>query len=663
MSIDFENLKKEDFDTKAPFEYLFSIESKFERWTERRKLEKKAGDLGLAKKDFTEMCKAFEADMKEKRRKAEEERKQAERQKREQEEAERQALRELQEEERQRKREEAMQELPAMNSIDVPGFDLDFVPCTGEWLVNSSGVYKFTGFGQQIWACLCPVAISRCFVNIDSGNEHVELVFKSGNNIKQPIIPISQFAKPKQLVELADIGLRVNENMAKYLSDYLTEFYSRNIDVIPCGYSVGRLGWIGKEKFSPYCDGLEYDGRPEYKAVFDSVKPHGSYDEWIRQAIAFRRESTAARIVLAASFASVLVQPLECLPFFVHLWGGDSGTGKTVALMAAASVWANPETGKFIRTFDSTDVGNERTAAFLNSLPMCVDELQLSKDARGQVVFNPYRLAEGAGRTRGNRSGGVDVTPTWRNAILTTGETPLNKPGAGAGAVNRVVDIECTSNTKVVQDGHAVAAAFRANYGFAGKAFVEQLLVQDNLTAAKGLYATYFRQLNTSATTDKQAMAAALIVTADTLATEWIFKDNYALQASDIAPYLASRENVSAGKRGYEYMLDWVAQNVNRFDLNQSGDVYGLIEGDWVFIIKGVFDEAASEGGYDSRALLSYLKINNLIRVNGYHNTVPKTKLKGKPRCVCMFLGAADGSGDEAELPQQSELDSIFPKL
>lgn len=223
MSIDFENLKKEDFDTKAPFEYLFSIESKFERWTERRKLEKKAGDLGLAKKDFTEMCKAFEADMKEKRRKAEEERKQAERQKREQEEAERQALRELQEEERQRKREEAMQELPAMNSIDVPGFDLDFVPCTGEWLVNSSGVYKFTGFGQQIWACLCPVAISRCFVNIDSGNEHVETVVLLSQRKPDDIIRVG--------IDLDELDITAAESKATYqeLKDYILKTYGLKV--------------------------------------------------------------------------------------------------------------------------------------------------------------------------------------------------------------------------------------------------------------------------------------------------------------------------------------------------------------------------------------------------------------------------------------------------
>ena len=160
--------------------------------------------------------------------------------------------------------------------------------------------------------------------------------------------------------------------------------------------------------------------------------------------------STTVKIILAASFASVLLEPLNCLPFFVHLWGVDSGTGKTVALMVAASVWGDPAVGAYVKTFDGTVVGMEKTAAFLNNLPFCLDELQLAKDSKGRTTFDVYKLAQGVGRTRGNRSGGVDLTPTWRNCILTTGESPLTGTASGAGAVNRVIDIECKSAQAVI---------------------------------------------------------------------------------------------------------------------------------------------------------------------------------------------------------------------
>ena len=88
-----------------------------------------------------------------------------------------------------------------------------------------------------------------------------------------------------------------------------------------------------------------------------------------------------ARIMLAASFASALVEPCDCLPFFVHLWGGTE-SGKTVALMLAASVWASPLMGDYIRTFNSTAVAQELTAGFVNSLPLCYDELQIVKKSK-----------------------------------------------------------------------------------------------------------------------------------------------------------------------------------------------------------------------------------------------------------------------------------------
>lgn len=530
--------------------------------------------------------------------------------------------------------------MTADNSTDAQGQSVELA--CGDWVCDDCGVRRGGGTYEEV-ACQIPVLLTHRYENIDSGSEKVEISFRKGGYWRRMIIPCSQYASPKELVKLSDAGLPVNLRMAQSLSDYLMDLYALNYDRIPASKSVGRLGWVSDRDFSPLVDGIVYDGGAEYAPMFGAVTPHGNGAEWLAAARAFRREGVAARIVLAASFASVLVKPLGLLPFFVHLWGVDSSTGKTVALMMAASVWACPEMGKYVKTFDGTDVGYERTAAFLNSLPLCIDELQLSKNARGQVVFNVYRLAAGAGRTRGNRGGGVDVTPTWANAMITTGETPINVSGSGAGAVNRVIEIECTSRSKVVQDGHAVVQAIRQHYGHAGRDFIRLLLQGGGagIEEARRLYETAFAKLNSSETTDKQAMAAAVIVAADQLATRWIFVDNNALTAEDVSGFLASRETVSAGARGYEYMCDWVAQNVNRLrDGIENGDVYGLIEEPWVYINSSVFRSAAESGGYNPTALMSFLKSNGLIRKgnNGKSATMVK-RIAGTPtRCICMKL-------------------------
>ena len=98
-----------------------------------------------------------------------------------------------------------------------------------------------------------------------------------------------------------------------------------------------------------------FDGNENFARTFRAISPHGKFDVWLGEAVEARKESITARIVLAASFASVLVGPLGCLPFFVHLWGMDSATGKTVGQMLAASVWANPTVGgDYFKTFKGT---------------------------------------------------------------------------------------------------------------------------------------------------------------------------------------------------------------------------------------------------------------------------------------------------------------------
>lgn len=129
--------------------------------------------------------------------------------------------------------------------------------------------------------------------------------------------------------------------------------------------------------------------------------------------------------------------------------------------MLAASVWGNPAIGQYVQTFNATQVGHEKTAAFLNNIPMCIDELQLSKDSHGRSKFDVYQLSQGVGRTRGTKSGGIDKTPVWDLCILTTGESPLTSDNSGAGAVNRVIDIECKAKDAVIKTAWKLLKALK----------------------------------------------------------------------------------------------------------------------------------------------------------------------------------------------------------
>lgn len=522
----------------------------------------------------------------------------------------------------------------------------------GDWEADDSGIRRNFG-GVDCVACPHPVMPVERLVNIDTGEEKLRLAFRKGTIWRRHIVEKKVLASANKVTELAGIGIAVNSETARNFVRYIGDLENLNYDIIPERKSIGRFGYIAGEGFSPYVDGLIFDGDANFAAMFQTVHERGSFDKWKQMAAEVRAMSVTAKIVLAASFASPLLQPLGCLPFFVHLWGVDSGTGKTVALMVAASVWGDPSVGSYVKTFDGTAVGMEKTAAFLNNLPLCLDELQLAKDAKGKTNFDVYRLAQGVGRTRGNRSGGVDRTPTWQNCILSTGESPLTGQASGAGAVNRVIDIECKANSVVITDGMRVSGAVKRNFGHAGKAFVEKLYAagDDVPQEIHNRYQVLFKTLAAQDTTEKQAMAAAAIVLGDELACRWIFGGTeQPVTMEQISEFLTSRAAVSAGERAYKYLCDWVSQNSNKLTgKTDNGDVLGTLDGCRAYIIRSVFERVLQDAGYSMKATISWLKQAGLIETRAKNNTKAR-RINGVPtECFCLLL--PDEIDETDELP------------
>lgn len=526
--------------------------------------------------------------------------------------------------------------------VTGPYLELD----AGQYNVDDGGIYTIDQFGNYHVICHQPIIPFEVLRNIDTGEEKLNIAFRSRGEWRELIVSKEVLYNSRSISQLVRCGIDISSETAKDMVSYFQEIEALNRNVIPLKKSVSRLGHIGAEGFSPYVEGLAFDGEQNYSHIFAAIRSQGSYEAWKKTAIECRQKSLTARIVLAASFASVLIAPLGGLPFFVHLWGVDSGTGKTVALMLAASVWGSPEMGEYIQTFNSTEVGHEKMAAFLNSLPFLIDELQLSKDSHGRSRFDVYRLAQGVGRTRGTKTGGIERTPTWRNTIITTGESPIVSDSVGAGAVNRVIDINCSADNVVIEDGMTVSRAIKQNFGFAGHEFMKYMskTFSDGKTmydAAKKMYDEYFVELCHGDTTEKQAMAAAMILTADLMVCDAIFDKAPVTTVEEISRFLKTKKSVSAGERGYQFICSWVAANRNRFDtIDNTQEIYGVLseEENIAYIIRSKFSDAVQSQGFDARALLSYMKTKGLISTRGRNYTRGK-RIKGvNVECVALKL-------------------------
>ena len=506
----------------------------------------------------------------------------------------------------------------------------------GEWQANDFGVAKTTDKGIII-ACPHPVMPTERLVNIDTGVEKVRISYRKGGVWRSRICDHSQVASSRSVVGLSDYGVAVTSESAKHLVQYICDVENLNYDVIPEHNSVSRLGWVGQGDFSPYVDNLIFDGDISYKHLYESVQSKGSASEWIEFVKQIRLEGNVpTKVVLAASFASVLVEPCNMNCFFVHLWNG-SGNGKTVALMLAASVWANPKVGEYITTFNSTAVGQELMAGFVNSLPLILDELQIQSGERKDFDKMIYKLSEGTGRDRGAKTGGLQKKATWRNCILTSGEAPITSTHSGSGAINRILEIN-TEGTKFFRNAKKTADFLMNHYGHAGRMFVDELIKDPTLVdLAKETQNGFFERLSGQDITEKQLMAASLILTADSLIDMLIFKDGNGLAIDEVTQFLATHGEVSQDMRAYEWLMDWLAQNRRRFsDGDDAPETWGRIKPNKVLIIRSVFNKACSENGFNASSFLGWMKRNGIIETEG--RALTKRLSVGGIRCQCVVL-------------------------
>ncbi len=254
-------------------------------------------------------------------------------------------------------------------------------------------------------------------------------------------------------------------------------------------------------------------------------------------------------------------------------------------------------------------------------------------------------LAEGIGRNRGALAGGLQRLQTWKNCIITTGEMPICTSVSGGGAVNRIIDIDCRDD-KLFGDPHAVVECIAQNYGIAGKVFIDGII--PIMDTAKAIQRDFYAALLASETTEKQALASSMILAADQAADLLLFQDGKNLTVQDIMSYLASKSEVSANERAFDWLLDLVSSNPARFNPSKQtgdyvGECWGCVDNEHAYFIKSVFDSKMNEAGFNPTAFLSWAKRDNKIDCDSGRTTKIKRipGISNTARCVCIRVPIA----------------------
>lgn len=525
----------------------------------------------------------------------------------------------------------------------------------GSWFATDSGIYSLNVMGLEQRASRQPILPIGRLENMETGEERIILAFKRDRRSchwKEITVAKSTIASANKIIALADQGLSVTSENAKHLVKYLNDVEAFNDEDIPITLSSSKLGWHGDD-FLPYEGDIVFDGDGQFKHVYESIGEHGTYSKWLDHVKEIRKSKRLeAKFMLAASFASVLIKPLGVLPFIVDLWG-ETGGGKSISMMLACSVWANPDEHQYIGDFESTSVQTEVRADMLNHLPVMLDDTsKMSDKVRDNFEGLVYSLCSGKGKSRSNKDLGIRRENTWKNCILTNGERPLQSYVSQGGAINRILEVDCGA-TDIYADPQKTTSILKANYGHAGKQFVE-IVKTIGVDEIKRIYQEFCKKLFSENKMQKQSMALAVVLTADKIATEYIFMDKCYISLDEAKGTLVDKNMISDNERCYQYLLDKVAMNSVRFDGTSGIEKWGIVEDSYAYFYPQAFEDLCKAEGFSKKSFLLWADRKRLILTEKGRTTKTK-KICGKSyRCVVLKLEPVDDDGFmKVEDPQE----------
>ncbi len=488
------------------------------------------------------------------------------------------------------------------------------------WIYSEKGI---SAIDQKTYTpvgvCRTPIILTQRLKSLETGDEKIEVAFKRDGQWQTAIYPRSTIFSSRSITTLADLGCTVTSENAKRVVSFLGALEAENIDLIPKNDATSTFGWQPGKRFLPgHDDGLTLDIDPSQRGMAAAYCKNGTMERWVEH-MAPHRARMKFRFILAAGFAAPLLRIVKQRIFFVYNWGGSKG-GKTAALKAALSAWGDPE--RLMVSFNATQVGLERTAAFYCDLPLGIDERQLAGNNQGALEKIVYMIASGTGKIRGSKGGGLQTIHQWRTVALATGEEPLSTETTQTGVSTRVLEIYGGPF-----DNEADAALMHqqsaTDCGWAGPAFIEKILQMDERRIVE-LYEemqNYVRTVSEGKNGSHIAGIAAVAL-ADALIDTWFFGGEWAVSwasakqmASDILVNQVESNATDVNENAVQFIVDWVLSNKAYFGPNTVGTCLGFTSetGNTAYIFPSMLNQALTKAGYSPRKTMKYLAEKELI--------------------------------------------------
>jgi hypothetical protein len=329
---------------------------------------------------------------------------------------------------------------------------------------------------------------------LNSQNDHsVHMVALRPEGTVDLIIPqkvvVSNIDTVKALAQqniIASFGQGNDKNLFDYVRACVEEASANKVAIkVPSSYGwqddgtyvfAGRVFSKDKPTVSIPMPGLENQ--------LSYTKPAGSIDAWrafVKLLISKKMYKHLA--VMLAGAGSPLMRYTKLFGMTFHCASTESGTGKSLALEAAASVWGHPT--RYRTTKSTSPVALQQRLGLLQNHPLITDELT-SKN-RDNFEWLPEFLldmTQGKGKERmesGSNKERLNLSTWATNALLSSNTHMVDiltggRKHAAEGELRRLLEILMEDSLSWEPHEIEIIKSLQDNYGVAGIMMIEYMV-------------------------------------------------------------------------------------------------------------------------------------------------------------------------------------------
>jgi len=304
---------------------------------------------------------------------------------------------------------------------------------------------------------------------------------------------------------MATFGSGNDKNLYDYVRACVEKMSSEKKPIeVPdhCGWQQNDTFVWGGKIYSPNKEAIEVP-MPGLENITMNSKPAGTLENWRRFIdLLVRRKLWDHLAIILVGAGSPLMRFTKLHGLTVHCASTDSGTGKSLALEGAASIWGHPT---HYRTGAGTSpVAMQQRLGLLHSNPLITDEIT-SKNRDEFEWFPAFLLSMTEGRGKERMESGANKErlnlSTWAAMAIMSSNTHAvdyltgTRKHASEGELRRLLEYIMDEKLEWDADEIEIIKSLSSNYAVAGVVLAQYMV--DNIEMVDTMVLQTVRQMYT----------------------------------------------------------------------------------------------------------------------------------------------------------------------